>query len=89
MSVAAEIESLFTRVRTMIGALPAEVDAFFAAHLEKVKTQEAQETQVQAEIDHLHSLGYSVNKTPSGDDPQAQAAEAQTSSDPTALLATS
>lgn len=65
-SIVSEIESLFTNLRAKVGGLSAETEGHMSAAIASAKAEEDAadviRAKVQAEIDHLTALGYSVVK---------------------------
>lgn len=70
MALSAEIESLYESVKSKFADIPESVHAFFSDAAGKAKADEAAteaaeqaiRDKVQGEIDHLKSLGYTVEK---------------------------
>lgn len=72
MSISNDIESLFQALRAKVGTFTSDTEAHFTNFLHLAKSEEAAaEARVQAEIEHLQSLGYSVEKAPSAPEPTA------------------
>jgi DNA-binding protein H-NS len=82
MSISNDIESLFQALRAKVGTFTSDTEAHFTNFLHLAKSEEAAaEARVQAEIEHMQSLGYSVEKAPSAPEPVATTAVAAAGAD--------